>query len=267
MTAHPEPVIALTIGGSSTTGAAGVGADLKTFAALGVHSAVVITAIASQNTRGVQKILYIPADAVSQQIDSVFSDMNVRAVKVGMLGNSRIVGAVMDSLKEWKAKNIVLDPVMKAQSDSIWLIRRESIGGMKKLLEFCRIVTPNSFEAEELSGVRVRSVSDAKKAARIFKANGAEAVVIKGVREGGSISDVTLHKKFRVFSKKMIATGTHGGGCCFASSLAAFLAKGLGVEESFEASEKFIDKAIRNSVRIGKGIKAVEPMANLMPRA
>jgi len=266
VTTHPEPVIALTIGGSSTTGATGVEADLKTFAALGVHSAVVITAIASQNTKGVQKILYIPADIISQQIDSVFSDMNVRAVKVGMLGNSGIVKAVMKGLRKWKARNIVLDTVMKAQSDSGWLIESESIIEMETLLKFCSIVTPNCFEAERLTGVRVKSINDAKKAARIIKAKGAEAVVIKGVVEGRRISDVALHKKFRIFSKRMIVGGTHGGGCCFSSAMAASLAKGLEIEGAFEAGEKFILEAIKNSVRIGKGIEAVEPMANLMHR-
>lgn len=264
MTSHPESTIALSIGGSSTTGATGVEADIKTFAALGVHSAVVITAIASQNTKGVQKILYLSPDMISQQMDSVFSDMNVRAVKIGMLGNSGIVKAVLDGLRRWKARNIVLDPVMTAQSDSSWLVKKKSIREMKKMLRFCRIVTPNSLEAEKLSGVRVKSISDAKRAARIIRARGAEAVVIKGVVEGRVISDVTLHKKFRIFSKKMIGTGTHGGGCCFSSAMAASLAKGLGIEDAFEAGEKFIHEAIGNSVRIGRGVEAVEPM--LKPR-
>ncbi len=264
MTAHPEPVIALTIGGSSTTGAAGVEADVKTFAALGVHSAAVITAIASQNTKGVQKIFYLPPDAISQQIDSVFSDMKVRAVKIGMLGDSGITRAVLEGLRKWKARNIVLDPVMTAQSDSSWLIKSESIRSMGILLKLCRIVTPNSFEAEKLSGVRVRGIGDARRAAKILVASGAEAVVIKGVSDGRMISDVTLHEKFRIFRKNRIATGTHGGGCCFSSALAASLAKGLGIEDAFEISEKFIDDALGNSVKIGRGIEAVEPMAKLM---
>jgi hydroxymethylpyrimidine kinase/phosphomethylpyrimidine kinase len=260
-------IVALTIGGSSTTGAAGVEADLKTFAVLGVHSAVVITAIASQNTKGVQKILYLPGGIVSQQMDSVFSDMNVRAVKIGMLGNSEITEAVLDGVKKWHARNIVLDPVMTAQSDSSWLVEKGSIQSMRELLELCTVVTPNSFEAERLTGVRVRSTSDAKRAAKALRAGGAEAVVVKGVRDGGMISDITLHKNFRIFRKKMVGTGTHGGGCCFSSALAASLAKGLGIEGAFEASEKFIDYAIGNSVRIGKGVEAVEPMAMLMKDA
>jgi hydroxymethylpyrimidine/phosphomethylpyrimidine kinase len=257
----------LAIGGSSTTGAAGVEADLKTFATLGVHSAVVITAIASQNTRGVQKILYLPAGIVSQQIDSVFSDMDVRAVKIGMLGNSEITEAVLKGLKKWHAWNIVLDPVMTAQSDSSWLVEKGSIQAMTELLKLCTVVTPNSFEAERLTGVRVGSTRDAKKAAKAIRSRGAEAVVVKGVRDDGMIIDVTLHKNFRIFRKKAVATGTHGGGCCFSSAMAASLAKGLGIDESLGAGEKFIDDAIANSVRIGKGVEAVEPMAMLMKNA
>lgn len=264
MSFRKRAVVALTIGGSSTTGASGVEADLKTFAAFGVHSAVVITAIASQNTRGVQKILYMPPSIVSQQIDSVFSDMSVRSVKVGMLGNSGIVKAVLKGLGKWDARNIVMDPVMTAQSDSSWLFESESIDEMKKMLKLCSIVTPNSFEAEKLTGVRVRSIDDAKKAANLLKSEGAEAVVIKGIRKGRIISDVTLHKNFKVFSKKMIGTGTHGGGCCFSSSLAASLAKGIGIEKAFEISEKFMEEAVRNSMRVGRGIEAVEPLAKLI---
>lgn len=261
MTSKSEPVIALTIGGSSTTGASGVEADIKTFAAFGVHSAVVITAIASQNTRGVQGVLYLPRHIISQQIDSVFSDMNVKSVKIGMLGNSEIAKAVLGGLEGWKARNIVMDPVMTAQSDSSWLVERGSIRDVEKLLKFCTIVTPNSFEAEKLTGLKVSGIDDAKKAAGVLKAKGAEAVVIKGIGNKRTISDVTLYKNFRIFRKKMIGSGTHGGGCCFSSAMAACLAKGLGIEKAFEISEKFISRAIRGRVKIGKGIEVVEPMA------
>ena len=251
---------ALTIGGSSTTGSAGVEADLKTFAAFGVHSAVVVTAIASQNTRGVQKVFYIPPEIISQQIDSVFSDMDIRAVKIGMLGNGGIIRAVRDGLK--KRTSIVLDPVMTAQSDGSWLVREESIKEMRRLLKLCSIVTPNTYEAERLTGVRVRGVEDAKRAALIIQSKGAEAVVVKGVRAGSRIADVVLHKDFKVFSKQLVATGTHGGGCCFSSALAACLAKGVGIESAFEGAERFIEDAIQNSVRIGGGVEAVEPLAH-----
>jgi hydroxymethylpyrimidine/phosphomethylpyrimidine kinase len=196
-------------------------------------------------------------------MNSVFSDMDVRAVKIGMLGNSGITEAVWNGMRKWKVKNIVLDPVMTAQSDARWLIRKESVRTMEKLLKFCRIVTPNSFEAEKLTGVRVECISDAKRAAKVLRAKGAEAVVIKGVRDGDRVVDVMLHKNFRIFSKRMIGSGTHGGGCCFSSALAACLAKGLGIEGAFEASEGFIDDAVRNSVKIGRGVKAVEPMFRL----
>jgi len=263
----PRSINALTIGGSSTTGAAGVEADLKTFTAFGVHASVVVTAIASQNTKGVQKIFYLPEEVVSQQIDSVFSDMQIKAIKIGMLGNERIAQAVLDGLRRWRGGNIVLDTVMTAQSDGSWLIHKESIKEMKRLIGLSTIVVPNTFEAEKLAGVRIKNVNDAKRAAKILKALGAEAVVIKGIEEDDGISDLMLHKNFRIFKKEMIGTGTHGGGCCFSSALAACLAKGLGIENALEETERFMEHAVENSIRIGSGIEAVDPTASLIINA
>jgi len=258
---------ALAIGGSSTTGAAGVEADLKTFAALGVHAAVVVTAVASQNTKGVQNVFYLPADVVSQQLDSVFSDMKIRAVKIGMLGNNDITRVVLDALEKRKCGSIVLDTVMTAQSDGSWLVSKDSLKEMKKLVRRSTVVSPNAFEAEKLTGIGVRNIDDASRAAVALKAYGAEAVVIKGVKQGGRINDIILHKDLRIFSKEMIRTGTHGGGCCFSSAIAAALAKGLGIDDAVEVAEKFTSSAIRNSVKLGGGVEAVEPLATLRRKA
>jgi len=258
---------ALAIGGSSTTGAAGVEADIKTFASFGVHATVVVTAIASQNTRGVQDVFYLPDRVISQQIDSIFSDMKINAVKIGMLGNESIISVVYDGLRRWHGTNIVLDPVMTAQSDGSWLVDRESIGGIEKLVRLSKIVTPNIAEAENLTGLGIRSIDDAKKAALLIKKKGPEAVLVKGIKQGNRIADVLLHENFKIFSKEMVSTRTHGGGCCFSSAIAACLAKGLQIEDSCKEAECFIDDAIRNSMKIGRGAEAVDPTACLRMNA
>jgi hydroxymethylpyrimidine/phosphomethylpyrimidine kinase len=257
----------MAVGGSSTTGAAGVEADVKTFASFGVHAAVVVTAIASQNTRGVQDIFPLPANVISRQIDSILSDMEISAVKIGMLGNESITSAVYDGLRRWRGTSIVLDPVMTAQSDGRWLVDRWSIDGIEKLVRLSKIVTPNRMEAENLTGLKIRSMNDAKKAASLLKNKGAEAVLVKGIKQGNRISDLLLHKNFKIFSKEIIPTGTHGGGCCFSSAIAACLAKGFSIDDSCKEAECFIDGAIRNSVKIGRGIEAVDPTACLRMNA
>ena len=267
MARQPASPNALVIGGSSTTGAAGVEADIKTFASFGVHAAVVVTAIASQNTRGVQDVFYIPSSVVSRQIDSVFSDMKIKAVKIGMLGNEGITKAVSEGLRKWRASHIVLDPVMTAQSDGSWLVKRDGMEEMGKLMRLAIMVTPNRLEAERLTGLKIRSVEDAKKTALILKRKGAGSVIVKGIHDGDRILDVLLHKKFKIFSKEVIPTGTHGGGCCFSSAIAACLAKGLSIEDSCEEAEGFIDDAIRNSMKIGHGVNAVNPTARIRVNA
>ncbi|MEM3555766.1 MAG: bifunctional hydroxymethylpyrimidine kinase/phosphomethylpyrimidine kinase [Candidatus Micrarchaeia archaeon] len=250
--------VGLAIGGSSTTGAAGVEADLKTFATFGVHSAVVITSVVSQNTKGVQQVFPLPPEVVAQQINSVFSDMEVGGIKIGLVGDEEVARIIMGKLKG--KRNIVFDPVMTAQSDGSALVSKETVKEMKKLIGISRIVTPNPFEAERLTGVEVRSVADARRAAEALKSFGAEAVVIKGIVVGRKVFDVLLHSEFQVVSRKFVQGGTHGGGCCFSSALAACLINGLSIEKSFEETERFIDSLLTKTLRIGKGIKAAEPL-------
>jgi hydroxymethylpyrimidine/phosphomethylpyrimidine kinase len=254
----------LVIGGSSPTGAAGIEADVKTIAAHNLNAAVVITAIASQNTKGVQKIFYLPKEIVKQQLESIFSDMEVEATKVGMLGNREIIGTVTHSLKENNVKNIVLDPVMTAQADGSWLVQKDSINELKKLISISTILTPNKFEAEKLTGIPIQSIEDAKRSAKKLEKLGANGIIIKGIGSGKRIIDLLYYDgKFEMVSKERVNIGTHGGGCCFSSSLAANLARGLGITYAFENAERFIEKAVSNWKRIGKGIEVIEPLAEL----
>ena len=254
----------LVIGGSSPTGATGIEADVKTIAAHNSNAAVVITAIASQNTKGVQKIFYLSKEAVEQQLESIFSDMKMEAAKIGMLGNKEIIEIVAFFLKKNKIKNLVIDPVMTAQADGSWLIQKDSITEFKKLISLATVITPNRFEAEQFTGIKIKSIEDAKRAAKELKKLGASGVIIKGIERGKRVIDL-LHAngKFETYSKEKLNIGTHGGGCSFSSSLAANLAKGLGIKQAFENSERFIEKAIAKGKKIGKGIEAVEPLAEL----
>jgi hydroxymethylpyrimidine/phosphomethylpyrimidine kinase len=254
----------LVIGGSSTTGAAGIEADVKTIAAHNLNAAVVITAIASQNTKGVQKIFYLPREVVEQQLKSIFSDMEVKAAKIGMLGNREIVEVVIFSIKKNKIGNLVVDPVMTAQADGSWLVQKDSIIWLKKLISLATIVTPNRFEAEQLTGIKIKSSGDAKRSAKELRKLGSNGVIIKGIGRGKKVIDLLYADgKFETYSKEKLNVGTHGGGCSFSSSLAANLAKGLNIKQAFENSERFIEKAISRGKKIGNGIEAVEPLAEL----
>jgi len=252
----------LVIGGSSPTGATGIEADIKTIAAHNFNAAVAITAIASQNTKGVQKIFYLPKKAVEQQLESIFSDMKIDAAKIGMLGNSEIIEVVASLLKKNKIKNLVVDPVMTAQADGSWLVERDSISQLKKLISLATIVTPNRFEAGQLTGIKVKSIGDAKRASEELIKLGAGATIIKGIEGGRKVIDILYSDgKFETYSKEKLNIGTHGGGCSFSSSLSANLAKGLRIRQAFENSERFIEKAISKGKKIGEGIEAVDPLA------
>ncbi len=251
--------IVLAIGGTDPDGGAGVYADLRTLAALGVYGAAVVSAVLAQNTRGVQRVLYMPASLVRAQLESVFSDVKVDAVKIGMLGTREIVEEVARELRKRKTKHIVLDPVFTAQPDGKKLIEKNAIETMrKKIIPLAEVITPNVNEAEMLAEMEIRNVEDAKRAARVIRRMGARNVVVKGVRSDGGVVDVVLvDGEFHFFRKKIVSGGTHGGGCVFASAIAANLVKGMSARMAIEGAERFIGIAIAGRKKIGKGVMVV----------
>ncbi len=246
---------AMTIAGSDSGGGAGVQADLKTFAALGVYGASTLTAITAQNTVGVTAVHEIPTDVIRAQIDAVLTDIGADAVKTGMLSSSAIIECVADALEHWGVPALVIDPVMVAKSGDS-LLQDEAVGALRsRLLPLATIVTPNIPEAEVLTGMNIRTDADVRKAAQAIVAMGAGAVVVKGGHREGPATDIFFDgSQFHEFTADRIDTqNTHGTGCTFASAIAAGLAKGLPVVDAVGAAKDYVTEAIRHSFPIGQG--------------
>lgn len=255
---------ALTIAGSDSGGGAGIAADLKTFAALGVHGLVVITAVTAQNTKEVKAIYDLPADLVVKQIETVAEDIGIDAAKTGMLSNSAIVSAVAKTLSRYDIP-LVVDPVFKAKGGA-YLLRPEAIDVLKRrLIPIATIVTPNRMEAEILSGIKIRTIDDARRAAKyIVKSLGANAALVKGGHINGeySIDILYYNGRFKEYSKPRLKNAcTHGAGCSFSAAITAELAKGKNLEDAINTAKELIFLAIRHGLRIGKGFCPVNPTA------
>jgi hydroxymethylpyrimidine/phosphomethylpyrimidine kinase len=236
--------IALTIAGSDSSGGAGIQADLKTFAALGVYGASVVTAVTAQNTKGVRSIHYVPGAAIAAQIDAVFSDLAVGAVKIGMVGGREAIIAAAGR----KMKNLVVDPVMVATSGSALLkpVARTALRDL--LIARALIVTPNLPEAAALTGATLaRNEAEMEIQAREILALGPRYVLIKGGHGGGSYSvDLLIGQGdvVRLSAKRIATKNTHGTGCTLSSAIAAGLAKKLDVINAVREAKAYVTAAI-----------------------
>jgi hydroxymethylpyrimidine/phosphomethylpyrimidine kinase len=249
--------IAVTIAGSDSSGGAGIQADLKTFAALGVYGASVITALTAQNTRGVVAIHDVPPDFIAAQIDAVFSDLAVGAVKIGMLSQPRAIDAVADGLIRHGQRAIVLDPVMIATSGDR-LLAPSAIDALRHaLIPRALIVTPNLPEAAALLDAPIAgSESEMRAQAERLLALGPRAVLIKGGHGGGDASDDLLIEAgtaTRLPAARIATKNTHGTGCTLSSAIAAGLAKGLDLTSAVRAAKVFITAAIAAADRLTIG--------------
>ena len=246
---------ALTIAGSDSGAGAGIQADLKTFAALGVYGTSAITAITAQNTVGVTRILALAPSLVAAQIDAIIDDIGAHALKTGMLANAAIIDIVAQKIREHRLKNLVIDPVMVATSGDL-LIKKNAVAALRsKLIPLATVVTPNLPEAEELTGKPLRAWADIEGAARHIIALGARAVVIKGGHRQGPAVDLFFDgKKMHALSAPRIRTkNTHGTGCTFSAAIAAGLAKGENLDSAVRSAKKYITAAIRAGFRVGAG--------------
>jgi hydroxymethylpyrimidine/phosphomethylpyrimidine kinase len=249
--------IAVTIAGSDSGGGAGIQADLKTFSALGVYGASIITALTAQNTRGVTGIHDIPPDFIAAQIDAVFSDLDVRATKIGMLSQPATIEAVAAGLDRWKQTNVVLDPVMVASSGDR-LLQPEAIDVLKRMLiPRALVITPNLAEAAALLDRPVATSEDEmRRHAEALMARGARAVLIKGGHgEGGECVDVLLGPDSftRLATERVMTRNTHGTGCTLSSAIAAGLAKGRDLVNAAREAKVYISEAIAASGRLAVG--------------
>ena len=239
----------LTIAGSDSGGGAGIQADLKTISALGCYGMTVITAITAQNTVAVKAIHEIPVPVITAQLDAVFSDIGVDAVKIGMLQAPDVIHAVKQSLKKYNIKKIVVDPVMIAKSGDK-LLRDDAIETLKsELLPLATVITPNLPEAHVLTGLTISARAEMEKAGYNLLNMGPLSVLIKGGHglEGES-ADCLLRKDKKPLwfeSKRIPTDNTHGTGCTLSSAIAAFLAKGISLENAVAESKKYISQAIK----------------------
>jgi hydroxymethylpyrimidine/phosphomethylpyrimidine kinase len=249
--------VAVTIAGSDSGAGAGIQADLKTFAALGVYGATVITALTAQNTRGVTAIHDVPAEFVTAQIDAVFSDFAVGAVKIGMLSRAGIIEAVTAGLDRWSASNVVLDPVMVASSGDR-LLAADALDALKReLLPRARVVTPNLVEAAALLDTSVATDEEGMRSqARRILALGAKAVLIKGGHGTGSESvDILFDGALitRLAAKRVATRNNHGTGCTLSSAIAAGLAKGQDLAAAARAAKSYVTDALEAADRLAVG--------------
>lgn len=247
----------LTIAGFDGSGGAGIQADLKTFSALGCYATTVLTSLPVQNTMGVRSIYDISTACIEEQIKSVFDDIRIDAVKIGMLHRSDIIESVAHLLRDYAATNIVLDPVMVAKSGDKLLLP-SAITAMKEcLFPLATIITPNLLETSEILERDIRTRKEMEEAAIDLSQMGPQAVVVKGGHLDGNCDDcLVLKNEIYWFSGPRIQTkNTHGTGCTFSAAIASFLAKGLSVRQAVEYAKDYLTKAIQAGahLKIGHG--------------
>jgi hydroxymethylpyrimidine/phosphomethylpyrimidine kinase len=249
--------IAVTIAGSDSGGGAGIQADLKTFSALGVYGASVIAALTAQNTKGVTAVHDVPADFVAAQIDAVFSDLAVGAVKIGMLSQPAVIEAVADGLARWRQTKVVLDPVMVATSGDR-LIAPDAVEVLKRvLIPRALVITPNLAEAGALlDAPPARTEAEMRVQGERLLALGARAVLIKGGHgEGAESVDLLVAPGAvtRLAAARIATKNTHGTGCTLSAAIAAGLAKGLDLSAAARAAKDYVSAAIAASQRLTIG--------------
>jgi hydroxymethylpyrimidine/phosphomethylpyrimidine kinase len=254
----------LTVAGSDSSAGAGIQADLKTIEANGGLATTVITAVTAQNTRGVIRADALPGEWVEAQLEAIFDDLSVAAVKTGMLANAEIIGVVAQVLRARRPAHYVCDPLMRS-TDGRALLDGDGVDALRReILPIATLITPNVAEAESLSGLRIRDLDDAEKAARVIRDSGAQAVLVTGGHlesEPGTdllVDDVGS----RTFRAAVVETPhTHGTGCVLAAAIATSLALGRGRVESIELAKRFVTRAIRHgSDPGGSGSGSIDPL-------
>ncbi len=246
---------ALTIAGSDSSGGAGIQADIKTMTANGVYAMSAITALTAQNTLGVKSIMEVTPEFLEEQLDCIFTDIYPDAIKTGMVSSKILIEMIGKKLREYRAGNIVIDPVMVATSGAK-LISDNAIETMKKeLFPMATVITPNIPEEEVLSGISIKSEEDMIRAAKIIYETYGCAVLCKGGHQVNNANDLLYQKgTYRWFYGKRIENpNTHGTGCTLSSAIASNLAKGHSLEQSVENAKEYISGALSAMLDLGKG--------------
>ena len=254
---------ALSIAGSDSGGGAGIQADLKTFGALGVYGMSAVTAVTVQNTKGVSGYEEIAPETVAEQIRAVSTDIGVDAAKTGMLASAAIIEAVADVLFETGIRSLVVDPVFVSKHGHP-LLQEDAVALLKKrIVPLAAVVTPNLHEAGGLTGTRVASRDQMKKAAQAIVDMGARSVLVKGGHlEEGRAADLFFDGDCMewVEAERIDTPHTHGTGCVLSAAIAAYLARGMELLEAVAKGKSFVTEAIRGSLALGEGIGPVNPL-------
>jgi hydroxymethylpyrimidine kinase / phosphomethylpyrimidine kinase / thiamine-phosphate diphosphorylase len=256
--------IVMTIAGSDSGGGAGIAADLKTFAALGVHGTCAITSVTAQNTTGVLETFDLTPEAVASQIEAVCTDMEVRWAKTGMLASSEIVREVAKEVRK-HGLSLVLDPVMAAEAGGD-LLRKEALSVLiEELLPFSKVTTPNASEAGALAGMAVKTPEDAKVAARKIADLGVEVVIVTGGHlDATDLLYEASSDTFTLIPGTFLKGGTHGSGCTYSAAVTALLASGENLEGAARKAKKFVEQAILRSRPAGRGVSPVNQLGAIL---
>ncbi len=246
----------LTIAGSDSCGGAGIQADLKTFSAQGTYGMSVITAVTVQNTQGVFGCQDIDPEIIKGQIDAIFTDIEVSAVKIGMVSRIETIHAIAEKLEQYQPRNIVLDPVMISKSGFDLMQPEAKDTLIRRLLPLAYLITPNLPEAEVITGRKIETLAEMEEAAKEIYAMGPKNVLIKGGHLEGEATDLLYDGKqlLTLQSERIHTKNTHGTGCTLSSCIAANLARGKSVEEAVRIAKDYITIAIAHALDIGKGV-------------
>lgn len=259
----------LTIAGSDSGGGAGIQADLKTFAALGVYGTSAVTAVTAQNTTGVQSALELKEEFVGKQIDSVMRDIGADSWKIGMLANEKIISIVAKKAVEYKIKLLVLDPVMISKNGSFLLKKHALETLINKLFPLSFLVTPNLNEAKAITGKSIKTIKQMKEAAFLIKKMGPQNVLIKGghLAKNSDAVDVLYNgREFIEFRARRIKTkNDHGTGCTFSSAIAAELAKGHSLNNAIAKAKNYVTNALKSAKNLDLG-KGHGPLDHMLGR-
>lgn len=245
----------LTIAGSDSSGGAGIQADIKTMIMNGVYAMSAVTALTAQNTTGVRAILEVSPEFLQQQLDAVFEDIYPDAIKIGMVPSGQLIRVIVDRLRRYGAKKIVVDPVMVSTSGSV-LMKEEARAILEEqLLPMAEVITPNIPEAEVLTGRKIRNREDMEAAALHLGIRGIRAVLLKG---GHSVSDADdlLYANGRLTwfpGRRIQNPNTHGTGCTLSSAIASALARGMSMEDAVREAKDYISGALESDLDLGKG--------------
>ncbi len=247
--------IVLSIAGSDSSGGAGIQADIKTIIANGCYAETAITALTAQNTTGVTGILNVSKEFLEQELDAIFADIRPDAVKIGMVSDKDLIESIVKKLKQYNAKNIVVDPVMVATSGAK-LLSDDAINTLvTKLIPLADIITPNIPEAEVLSDMKINNVSDMEQAIKIIAKLGAKSTLLKGGHMVNDANDLLYsnNELLWINGKRINNPNTHGTGCTLSSAIASNLAKDYSIEESIRRAKYYLSNCLAQMLDLGKG--------------